>query len=79
MTLLIHVERQSDVRDSIGNSEDKGDWSLVTKDHVMPDESCIRVVYGWEHLPGYGLNNDSNLDIPHKRQPARAPTVLYFV
>ena len=32
-----------------------------------------------ERLPGYGLNNGSNFDISHKRQPARAPTVLFCV
>ena len=44
----------------------------------MPVASCntgIRIV---ERLPGHGLNNGSNLDIPHKRQPAQAPTVLYI-
>ena len=32
---------------------------------------------GIERLPGFGLNSSSNNDITHKRQPARAPTVLF--
>ena len=49
----------------------------------MPDESCDTgsktVVYGDRRLPGFGLNSSSNIDITHKRQPARAPTVLFCV
>ena len=52
---------------------------LVTKDQAMPDVSCYTGVTIVERLPGYGLNNGSNFDISHKRQPARAPTVLFCV
>ena len=40
----------------------------------MPDASCYTGIRIVERLPGYGLN----LDISHKRQPARAPTVLFL-